>query len=1157
MATVQQLQQQQQQPTTTTSTTSNDQSSIQPTSLQQQQYVQYHPLQQNININNLNHSSDNLLSRSSDSINIKLSNSSIGNSNEHYSKTSKTPRLSTSSQQLPSHDDIDFDCIKLQLERKRVCLEKKLSMSAKTVACYVNNIMSSFYSLRQWPLIRQTLVVFQVCLLCYLLSGAIIKFQMLDNKSTLVDFSNNECAKGAANDACLTNPTQQFDRVLFFYNDGLARDLVDDLLSTFSDHANTFRIQNEGFPASYAVFTSYMTGGPPTNFMGAPIMEDNLLYQLTNSGKQMKYVGTRMPAYDVLEQGNYFASGVTLESTTESSKLYQTLFQCELNDTKLCANQYLNSEATGRNTSIFFSGDIVDERNHMTGDKYDPITLQIIKTWIEDMGHIKQWIDDHPEYLLLVFSDHGGKLKSETAAHGRNNDGNEAFIMTYNPRIQPLPAGKQDIFIDQAGGVSLPAINIGMVKPTTSDPREVYKLLKLNADQFNRLGNRWRYRMNQGDYNRAIQLGANADASDDDLQEGIRLFTTYINGLKVPFLNLKRFPMFEVVFFPIAIGILIMALMKKQYGTWNHFYDEVKNNFALVILPYIVIFGLTALFSGFWVLYWHDDNESIHVYVASLLCALVMYYSPNASVNIKRVAGAKTPGPITMDTFPAFVETEPNVNITNGQDTPPMGGEREQLLRSVELKEKVLGGSKSSLLRSTGSFVLAPDISLDHPASVSLSVRSLSDSDELVQKNTNLAYEYKPAGQWLIKYAFFSFSMAVCQYLLTVPLEELLLVHLYKGSYMLAAMALTLELYIQRRKLAAHFVHRKPNTPRPRGFMTPLYIKFTVYYLILLGIYIYDRSWRTSQVMMPKLAFVIYLILGLHSFILMFCPRYLQADIFLPLSMMLFFLSNDKERFYLVLFVIPQFYCISNIFYFKLFNMVRPILQAYQRCQSGYYGNKKSSSHNIYMLSLQDFNFFAGITDHFLPFVVLLLASIALSCYKSMKMNFQIGDVAIYVPGVYDPPSMPVFSGFIMGFHKLGYFFLLGAFLIKFANPCPPALFVRKWFNKRFTFGFKIKSNRDYDRIVESLGIQVWGFLMLVLLCSLFFFHLGYYNFMVTKAFVFTVTISVFVIFYGVSLMTSNIGMLLYNLFQVFITKKSNEMYSSNLPYFCLPPKLK
>jgi hypothetical protein len=57
--------------------------------------------------------------------------------------------------------------------------------------------------------------------------------------------------------------------------------------------------------------------------------------------------------------------------------------------------------------------------------------LAIIDKFADDMQYVKKWVDENPEYLLILVSDHGGKRPSEAGAHGMNDGGNEAFMAFY------------------------------------------------------------------------------------------------------------------------------------------------------------------------------------------------------------------------------------------------------------------------------------------------------------------------------------------------------------------------------------------------------------------------------------------------------------------------------------------------------------------------------------------------------------------------------------------------------------------------------------------------------------------------------------------------------------------------------------------------------
>jgi hypothetical protein len=200
------------------------------------------------------------------------------------------------------------------------------------------------------------------------------KFEMLDNQSIATVFNNSVCQTPPPPPSSPTTPftppllcntSQSFSKFLFFYCDGLARDLATPVLDLFVDHLDVlrfepssfslpfsllllsssiflfqspnyltyYRITNEGFPASYAIFTSYMTGKLPTNYLGSPVETDSLPFQFKSAGIPffflflvfsfyiylffsflvgipMWFYGTKMPAFDVLQAGDFFAQHV-------------------------------------------------------------------------------------------------------------------------------------------------------------------------------------------------------------------------------------------------------------------------------------------------------------------------------------------------------------------------------------------------------------------------------------------------------------------------------------------------------------------------------------------------------------------------------------------------------------------------------------------------------------------------------------------------------------------------------------------------------------------------------------------------------------------------------------------------------------------------------
>jgi len=354
----------------------------------------------------------------------------------------------------------------------------------------------------------------------------------------------------------------------------------------------------------------------------------------------------------------------------------------------------------------------------------------------------------------------------------------------------------------------------------------------------------------------------------------------------------------------------------------------------------------------------------------------------------------------------------------------------------------------------------------------------------------------------VIRYAIASFCMGLTLDVLAEPLSSPLFSVLYNFSYIYVGIFMLMEFSWQRRLLITSLV--KKNLSIMHTAFWPLYIKIAVYILIFSLMYVFDEARKVSGKMNEHIAFAIYFLIFAHAFVLLFCPQYIQRDLVLPILALLFFLSDNKERCYLVGFVVPQYHCLSNVLFSRLF----------------------SSSH----ASTTRRNIRLG--DHFLPLSLLLMINAAYWNFHEMKFIFSIGDVAVYVPGIEDPPIYPYFSGFIMGYHKMGYFFLLAGYLTRLMNPCPPPLAPARF------IGHKLADKEaDSVRQQDSLMHYLWAFLLFFQMASAFFFHLGDYYFVTTKAFVWTMTVSIIVIAFGATIATSYIGDYVC-LFAKYIVKK-------------------
>jgi hypothetical protein len=112
-----------------------------------------------------------------------------------------------------------------------------------------------------------------------------------------------------------------------------------------------------------------------------------------------------------------------------------------------------------------------------------------------DMKKLKEWIDSNRDYVLILISDHG--VDSYGVAgyqmHGTSDDGNEGFILIYNPSIEPsntiIPIDVIDVCPTLAlylKGVDIPANSMGVTRTyfganTTSLNIKALKQVTLNT----------------------------------------------------------------------------------------------------------------------------------------------------------------------------------------------------------------------------------------------------------------------------------------------------------------------------------------------------------------------------------------------------------------------------------------------------------------------------------------------------------------------------------------------------------------------------------------------------------------------------------------------------------------------------------------------------
>ena len=202
------------------------------------------------------------------------------------------------------------------------------------------------------------------------------------------------------------------------------------------------------------------------------------------------------------------------------------------------------------------------------------------------MESVFRWINTHPDYLLIITSDHGSTFplhclleiggdtylqESRFNMHGPKDGGNEAFFFTYNPKLEQRKNQKEWIMVGKlknltsgnepvvdvsssialhVKGVSIPAESIGAAVPLTDDPIDAYKVHQLNLNQLTRLAKK-----------RGISPPT---AVTWDIKQGsppsllLQQMADTVASFSKPLAESKVFPFFDIMLF---VPLMVVALV--------------------------------------------------------------------------------------------------------------------------------------------------------------------------------------------------------------------------------------------------------------------------------------------------------------------------------------------------------------------------------------------------------------------------------------------------------------------------------------------------------------------------------------------------------------------------------------------------------------------
>lgn len=148
-------------------------------------------------------------------------------------------------------------------------------------------------------------------------------------------------------------------------------------------------------------------------------------------------------------------------------------------------------EFSGKESLVYYNTEI-DKYNHL-------LTKKHIKTIGEEYNtenwliKIMNWIDEHPDYALIVNSDHGGQRfygEDDINNHGLDIDGNEAILFIYTKEFKDnydklkldnifyTKVDPSSIISQIMENVNIPLQSEGIAYPIANDPLLRYTAYK-------------------------------------------------------------------------------------------------------------------------------------------------------------------------------------------------------------------------------------------------------------------------------------------------------------------------------------------------------------------------------------------------------------------------------------------------------------------------------------------------------------------------------------------------------------------------------------------------------------------------------------------------------------------------------------------------------
>ncbi|KAL9652332.1 hypothetical protein ABK040_011989 [Willaertia magna] len=402
----------------------------------------------------------------------------------------------------------------------------------------------------------------------------------------------------------------QFSKVIWFFTDGLPVKYSKKTFDHYREHMVLYPIDVPGPKYSHAIYTSYMTGQLPTNYQGKAIEGDSLVKSIQRSPDMgpLTYVGPEWSFLAIHGSKNYDTLFKRIHIREEPldqphDQAYRFFYKDD--EAKKYYNDLLDT-LKKEGGSLFAHSAIFDHINHgiFRSDPTNTNYLNYLSDRIAaDLNTLKDWIDENPDYLLILSSDHGcDDVTNGYVLHGHSKNGNEGYVMLYNPKLKPYEQRLDIVDVcptvaKYLKGVDIPADNIGVTRTFYGDDKEGLKystyILKENLVQLTDTTKRRGADLLRtlGSIYNLLAMEAE-DASFSEKFNGVYEFSLELFKLATDFkqklYQLLDKPVFWVIFYGAIALLLAVILLYRFYFHAIHLLSEKYFTKAIYLLLLLI-----------------------------------------------------------------------------------------------------------------------------------------------------------------------------------------------------------------------------------------------------------------------------------------------------------------------------------------------------------------------------------------------------------------------------------------------------------------------------------------------------------------------------------------------------------------------------------------